>query len=382
MEGEKKIAWGLIECIGLKEGFYSRQTDKTPKIKDALEIKNHTQALELIINDLLDKKTGSISDVKEIAVIGHRIVHGGNVFSEPVISDENSKEGLRKCFDIAPLHNPSNYEGVLAAEKMLPGVPSVFVFDTAFHQTMPDYAYMYALPYQYYEKHHIRRYGFHGTSHKYVSQRAAEMLKKSAKEIKIITAHLGNGSSLTAVKNGKVIDTSLGFTPLPGIVMGSRSGDFDPAIIPFLMGIYPELKEPNALSDMLNKKSGLLGIADSSDMRGIIEAKSKGDKKSELAFKMLCYSVKKYIGAYFAALNGIDALIFTAGIGENSAPVREEICKGLEALGIEIDLAQNQRSGDERFISSANSKVKIMVIPTNEELMIAREAVKTLSNKK
>jgi len=381
MDGEKKIAWGLIECIGLAEAFYTRQTDKTEKKKDSLKIANHTQAVELIIKDLLDKNTGSISDIKEITVIGHRMVHGGSIFSAPVLVDEKVKEVLKKCFDIAPLHNPSNYEGILAVEKLLAGVPSVVVFDTAFHQTMPDYAYMYALPYEYYEKNDVRKYGFHGSSHKYVAHKAAQVLKKPLEDLKIITAHLGNGSSITAVKNGKVIDTSMGFTPLAGVVMGSRSGDIDAGIIPFLMELDSKLQNPAALSALLNKKSGLLGISGDSDMRAIEEAKEAGDKKAKLVFEMLCYSIKKYISSYFGILNGIDALIFTAGIGENSSSVRESVCANLEALGIEIDLEENKkRSDNERFISKPQSKVKVLVIPTNEELMIARESIKTIEN--
>ena len=245
---------------------------------------------------------------------------------------------------------------------------------------MPDYAYVYGLPYEYYEKDFIRKYGFHGTSHLYVSQRAAAMLNKPISELKIITCHLGNGSSITAVNGGKSVDTSMGFTPLPGVLMGSRSGDIDPAIIPFLMGKYPELKSANAINAMLNKQSGLMGISGLSDMRAIIDEVGKGNKKAALAFAMLCYSVKKYIGSYYAVLNGLDALVFTAGIGENSSPVRREVCAGLDALGIEIDEAENQKRSDaERFISTPNSKVRVMIIPTNEELMIARESIKVVS---
>jgi acetate kinase len=380
MDGEKKIAWGLVECIGLSESFYTRQTSSSEKKKDTLKIDNHTQAVDLIMKELLDKKTGSISDIKEIAAVGHRIAHGRDMFTESALVTEEVKAGIRDCFDIAPLHNPAHYEGILAVEKMLPSTPSVLVFDTVFHQTMPDYAYIYGLPYEYYEKDFIRKYGFHGTSHLYVSQRAAAMLNKPISELKIITAHLGNGSSITAVDGGKSVDTSMGFTPLPGILMGSRSGDIDPAIIPFLMGKYPELKSANAINAMLNKQSGLMGIAGMSDMR-LIEGKlEKGDKKATLAFSMLCYSIKKYIGSYYAVLNGLDALVFTAGIGENSPLVRGKVCSELTALGIEIDDAENQKRLDaERFISKPKSKVRVMVIPTNEELMIARESIRVVS---
>ncbi len=382
MDTEKKIAWGIVECIGLPEAYYKRQTVGTEEKEDAVKVTNHTDAVELIIKDLMDKETGSIKNIDEIAVVGHRIVHGGDKFSKSVLVDEDVKKGLKECFSIAPLHTPGHYAGILAVEKMLPGIPSVLVFDTAFHQTIPDYAYMYALPYEYYEKDHIRKYGFHGTSHNYVSKRAAIMLEKPIDSLKIITCHLGNGSSLAAIEFGKVIDTSMGFTPLQGVVMGSRCGDIDPAIIPYIINMNPEMKDPEALNVLMNKKSGLLGISGlSGDMRTIVKAVAAGNKKAKLAFEMLCYSVKKYISAYFGILNGIDGLVFTAGIGENSPSVREKICQHLSALGIEIDTdINNEPSSSERFISTPNSKVKVMIIPTNEELMIARESKRVLTN--
>jgi acetate kinase len=381
MDSEKKIAWGLVECIGLPQAFYKRQTTNTKEKKEAVKVTNHTRAVELIIQELLDEKIGSVASIKEIAVVGHRIVHGGDKFSESVLVTEEIKRDLKDCFSIAPLHNPAHYAGIVAVEKMLPGVPSVLVFDTAFHQTMPDYAYMYAIPYEFYENEHIRRYGFHGTSHNYVSQRAAAILEKPLYELNLITAHLGNGSSITAIEKGKVIDTSMGFTPLEGVVMGTRCGDIDPAIIAYLLDKYPKYKDASVLNHLMNKKSGLIGISGlSADMRAIILASSEGNKKAVLAFEMLAYSIKKYISAYYGILNGIDGLVFTAGIGENSAPVRQAICKNLSALGIELDVAKNnERSSKERFISTKSSKVKIMVIPTNEELMIARESKKTLT---
>ncbi|MDR2427872.1 MAG: acetate kinase [Endomicrobium sp.] len=384
LENEKKMAWGLIECIGLPESFYKRQTINSEEKKEAVKVANHTEAVELIIKELLDKNKAMISDVSEIAVIGHRIVHGGDKFSKSVLVTDKVKEELKECFSIAPLHTPAHYAGILAVEKMLPGIPSVLVFDTAFHQTIPDYAYMYALPYEFYEKEHIRRYGFHGTSHNYVSQRAAVLLRKPLNELKLITAHLGNGSSITAIENGKVIDTSMGFTPLQGVVMGTRCGDIDPARIAYLIGQYPHYKDAKTLNDLMNKKSGLAGVSGlSADMRDILKAVSEGNKKAQLAFNMLVYSIKKYISAYYGILNGVDALIFTAGIGENSAPVRESICKNLSVLGIEIDVEKNkERSSEERFISTNSSKVKVLVIPTNEELMIARESRKVLENNK
>lgn len=382
MDTEKKIAWGIVECIGLPEAYFKRQTSGTEEIKEACKVTNHMQAVELIIKDLMAPETGSIQNIDEIAVIGHRIVHGGDKFSKSVMVTDEVKEGLKECFSIAPLHTPGHYEGLLAVEKMLPGIPSVLVFDTAFHQTIPDYAYMYALPYDLYEKDHIRKYGFHGTSHNYVSHRAAIMLGKPFEDSKIITCHLGNGSSLAAIEYGKVIDTSMGFTPLQGVVMGSRCGDIDPAIIPYLINMNKDYADPEVLNVLMNKKSGLLGISGlSGDMRTIVKAVAAGNKKAKLAFEMLCYSVKKYISSYFGILNGADALVFTAGIGENSPSVREHICKNLTALGIELDIDKNNEpSGSERFVSTENSKVKIMIIPTNEELMIAREAKRVLTN--
>ncbi|MDR2437374.1 MAG: acetate kinase [Endomicrobium sp.] len=380
MGNEKKIAWGLIECIGLPEAFYKRQTIKDEEKKDTVKVSNHTEAVELIIKELLDKNKGMISDVSEISVVGHRIVHGGDKFSKSVLVTGKVKEQLKECFSIAPLHTPAHYAGIVAVEKMLPGIPSILVFDTAFHQTMPDYAYMYALPYEFYEKDHIRRYGFHGTSHNYVSQRAAVLLGQPLSKLKLITAHLGNGSSITAIENGKVIDTSMGFTPLQGVVMGTRCGDIDPAIVAYLIEQYSHYKDAKVLNDLMNKKSGLAGVSGlSADMRDILKAVSEGNKKAQLAFNMLIYSIKKYIGTYYGILNGADALIFTAGIGENSSPVREAICKNLSALGIEIDVEKNkERSSEERIISTNNSRVKVLVIPTNEELMIARESCKVI----
>jgi acetate kinase len=375
LASEKKVDWGIVECIGLPEAYYKRQNVNTNEKKDYLKVANHREAIELIIKNLLDEKVGSIVDTNEIAVVGHRVAHGGVKFSKSVLVTEKVKEDLKEYFAIAPLHNPANYAGVLAIEKMLPGIPSVLVFDTAFHQTMPDYAYMYAIPYEYYEKNHIRRYGFHGTSHNYVSRMAAKMLEKPLNELKLITAHLGNGSSIAAIDKGRVIDTSMGFTPLQGVVMGTRCGDIDPAIIPYILKQYKNDSD-TFLNTLMNKRSGLLGISGlSSDMRTIVKAIKSGNKRAKLAFEMLCYSVKKYISAYYGVLNGIDGLVFTAGIGENSPFVREKICSNLHALGIELDLKKNNViSNEERLISSSNSKVKIMVIPTNEELMIARES--------
>ncbi|MDD5102265.1 MAG: acetate kinase [Endomicrobiaceae bacterium] len=381
MTTEKKISWGLVECIGLPEAYYKRQTLGSEEVKSLCKVENHFQAVELIIKDLLNPEYGSIKNIDEISVVGHRIVHGGDKFSESVLVDEGVKEGLKECFSIAPLHTPHHYAGIEAVEKMLPGIPSVLVFDTAFHQTMPKYAYVYAFPYEYYEKDHIRKYGFHGTSHKYVMQRASVMLNKPVEELNLITCHLGNGSSITAIKNGKVIDTSMGFTPLSGLVMGTRCGDIDPAVLVYVMEKNPEITSEE-MNVLLNKKSGLLGISGlSGDMRTIVKAIQAGNKRAKLAFDMLCYSIKKYISAYYGILNGIDGIVFTAGIGENSPTVREKSCEELDNLGIKIDLEiNNTPSGEERFISANDSKIKVMVIPTNEELMIARESIKILSS--
>jgi acetate kinase len=379
MQSEKKLAWGIVECIGLQEAFYTRHVENIQGRKEVVKVSNHNQAVELIIKDLLNKV---ISDVSEISVIGHRIVHGGDKFYKSVLVTNEVKKDLKNCFSMAPLHMGAHYAGIEAVEKMLIGVPSVLVFDTAFHQTMPDYAYMYALPYEFFKKDHIRRYGFHGTSHSYVSQRAAEMLNKPLSEINLITAHLGAGSSIAAIKQGKVIDTSMGFTPLEGVMMATRCGNIDPAIITYIINKYPQYKDAVALNKLTNQESGLIGISGvSGDMRDILKAIERGNKRASLAFEMLCHSIKKYIGAYFGILNGIDALVFTAGIGENSFPVRENVCKNLSVLGIEIDLHENARhSSSERFISTESSKVKVMIIPTNEELMIARDSKAVLTN--
>ncbi len=381
MTHEKKIASGLVECIGLPEAYFKRHAVGYDEEKSLCKVSNHFEAVELIIKHLLEPEKGSIKNVDEIYAIGHRIVHGGDKFSDSVLVDESVKAGLKECFSIAPLHTPHHYAGIEAVEKMLPGIPSILVFDTAFHQTMPDYAYMYALPYDYYAKDHIRRYGFHGTSHKYVTQKAAAMLNKPLEEVKLITCHLGNGSSISAINNGKVIDTSMGFTPLAGLVMGTRCGDIDPAALVYIMD-----KEKNItaeeMNNLLNKRSGLLGISGlSGDMRTIVKAIQAGNKKAKLAFDMLCYSIKKYISAYYGILNGADGIVFTAGIGENVPSVRERACEHLQTLGIELDIEKNNAPiHEERFISTDNSKVKIMIIPTNEELMIAREAMQVLAD--
>ena len=384
MQTEAKIAWGIMECIGLEESFYKRQTITVPQVKSACKVSNHFEAVQMIITDLLDSKTGSIKDIKDIAVVGHRVVHGGYKFSKPVLVSEQVKKDLKECYSIAPLHTPHHYAGIEAIEKMLPGIPSVLVFDTAFHQTMPDYAYRYAIPSEYYGQDHVRKYGMHGTSHKYVAQIAAKMLNKDKNEVNLVTCHLGNGSSVTAIKNGKVIDTSMGFTPLAGLVMGTRCGDIDPAVIVHILSKYPKMTS-DELNNLLNKQSGVAAVSGikGGDMREVEDAMLKGDKKAELAFNMLCYSAKKFLCAYYGILNGVDGIVFTAGIGENSPLTREKVCEGLDNLGIKIDKSLNEpRSSKERFISTDDSKVKVMVIPTNEELMITKESIDVLNEKK
>jgi acetate kinase len=380
MDGEKRLARGLVECIGLPEAYFKHQITGGEEIKEPCKAKNHLESVELIIKHLTNPAYGLMKDVSEIAAVGHRIVHGGDKFFDSVAVNEDVMAGLRECFAIAPVHTPHHYAGIEATEKLLPGVPEVVVFDTAFHQTIPQHAFMYGLPYSLYEKYHIRRYGFHGTSHKYVSQRAAKMLKKPLNELKLITCHLGNGGSLTAVYQGKSIDTSMGFTPLEGIMMGTRCGDIDPAIIVHLMS--NEQITADSLNTLMNKKSGLLGISGlTGDMRTILNASANGSDRAKLALEMYCYRIKKYIGTYFAVLNGADGIVFTAGVGENSPTIREHSCQNLDNLGIILDKELNNAPGSEdRFVSAENSKVKIMVIPTNEELMIARETVRVLTN--
>jgi acetate kinase len=380
METKKRLAKGLVECIGLPEAYFKNQFDDEEETKETCKVKNHTAAVELVLNKLMDPAHGLIKDAKDIGAIGHRIVHGGVRFFDSVRVDEGVKAGLRECFSIAPVHTPHHYAGIEACEKLLPGVPEVLVFDTAYYQTMPDYAYIYGLPYSLYEKQQIRRYGFHGTSHKYVTQRAAEFLKQPLNELKIISCHLGNGCSITATLNGKAVDTSMGFTPLAGLVMGYRCGDIDPAIIVNIMQNGPI--NADELNNLMNKKSGMFGISGiSGDMRTILKAAADGSYRAKLAFEIFCYSARKYVSSYYGVLNGADALIFTAGIGENSPEVREKTCESLDALGIRIDKdANNARSHEDRLISTPDSRMKVLVIPTNEELMIARETVRVLTN--
>jgi len=378
MKDESVLAKGLVERIGIEGSVLKHEKIGMEKQTITADMPNHEVALKLVMDALINDKHGVIKDFKEIDAVGHRVVHGGEDFANSVLIDDKVMKSIEDCIDLAPLHNPPNIIGIKACQKLLPGVKMVAVFDTAFHQTMPDYAYMYAIPYEYYEKYKIRRYGFHGTSHRFVSKRASELMGKKIDQCNIITCHLGNGASLAAIKNGKTIDTSMGFTPLEGLIMGTRSGDIDPAVIPFLS--EKEKMSIKEIDTLLNKKSGVLGVSGvSSDFRDIEGEAEKGNDRARLALDMFHTRVKKYIGAYMAELEGVDAIVFTAGLGENSAESREEICKGLESLGIEIDVDANKVRGKEQLISKKDSKIKIYVIPTNEELVIARDTLEIVS---
>ena len=370
---QEVLAKGLCERIGIDGKFTYKPAGKDP-IKDAdVAMPTHSEAIQTVLHALVYEKSGVIGSMKEIDAVGHRVVHGGEAFSGSVLITDEVMAALEECIPLAPLHNPANITGIKACvDVMGKDVPQVAVFDTAFHQTMPPVAYTYALPYEYYEQDKVRRYGFHGTSHKYVSQRAAAMLGKPIEELKLISCHLGNGSSITAIDGGKSVDTSMGFTPLAGLPMGTRSGDLDAGILEFLMNKYSlDIKE---MLNILNKKSGVLGISGvSSDFRDLDDAASKGNQRAALAVEAFNYSVKKLIGSYAAAMGGVDAIVFTAGVGENSASNRMAIASGLEFMGVKMDAEANNVRGKETVISAPDSKVKVLLIPTNEELMIARD---------
>ncbi|WP_050607162.1 acetate kinase [Clostridium niameyense] len=379
METEKALAKGLVERIGIEGSILTQKVNGEKYIIEE-PMKDHKKAIELVLKALVDEKHGVIKDMSEISAVGHRVVHGGEKYAESVLIDDEVMKALEECVKLAPLHNPPNIIGINACREIMKDTPMVAVFDTAFHQTLPDYAYMYPLPYELYEQNGIRKYGFHGTSHRYVSATVADMMDKDIKDLKIITCHLGNGASLCAIKDGKSIETSMGFTPLAGLAMGTRSGDIDPAIILFM---EKELKmSSDEVNNVINKKSGVFGLSGvSSDFRDIEEAAEKGNKRAQLALDVFHYRVKQFIGSYAAVLNGVDALVFTAGLGENSKESREEICKGLEYLGVKIDLDKNNIRGKQQEISAQDSKVKVFVIPTNEELMIARDTKVIVNNK-
>jgi acetate kinase len=377
MQDESVLAKGNVERIGLPEPLLKH----TPQGKDAIEIpgdfKNHVDAIKKVIELLTDKEHGVIESMDEIAAVGHRVVHGGEQFSRSVVIDDEVMKAIEANIELAPLHNPANIMGINACRNVMPNTPMVAVFDTAFHQTMPEKAYMYAIPYDTYKNYGIRRYGFHGTSHKYVSQKAAEFLGKPLESLKIITCHLGNGSSIAAVDGGKSVDTSMGFTPLEGLPMGTRSGSLDPAILSYMMEkknlSYEEVNK------ILNRESGMLGLSGlSSDFRDLHKAAAEGNKRAQMALDVFNYEVKKYIGAYAAAMGGVDCIVFTAGVGENTPRVRAESCSGLEFMGVKIDKERNESVKKEGEINTDDSKVKVLVIPTNEELMIARETMELI----
>ena len=381
MDDRSVMAQGGVEKIGLKDSFLQVKLPSGEKVKIEKEMPEHTVGIQLILDTLIDPKIGCIRDLKEINAVGHRVVHGGEEFASSVLITDAVKAMVVKCSDLAPLHNPANLKGIDAIEKTLPGVPQVGVFDTAFHQTMPDYAYMYALPYELYEKYAIRRYGFHGTSHRYVSQRVCEFLGVKAEGKKIVTAHIGNGGSCAAVMDGKSVDTSMGLTPIEGLMMGTRAGDLDLGAATYIMD--KEHLDTAAFSNLVNKKSGLLGVSGvSSDARDIDDAIKQGNKRADLARRMFIYRVKKYIGAYAAAMNGLDILVFTGGIGENDTYIRTEIAKGFGYLGAKIDEQRSLKTrGEEVVISTPDSKVTVCVIPTDEELMIATDTEAIVTKK-
>lgn len=368
------LAKGLCERIGMDGARLNHSKSGGESVVIETPMPTHAEAIEAVVAALMDKDHGIIKSMDEIDAVGHRVVHGGEKFAKSALINDEVKAAIRECFPLAPLHNPANMTGIEACEKAMPGVPMVAVFDTAFHQTMPDYAYMYALPYEMYEKYGVRRYGFHGTSHKFVSGQAAEMLGKDIKDLKIITLHLGNGSSISAVDGGKCVDTTMGLTPLAGVPMGTRCGDIDPAIVKFLM-------EQGDLSiadvdRVMNKESGMLGVSGvSSDFRDLASAAEAGNHRAKLALDMFCYQCSKVVGAYAAAMGGVDAIVFTAGVGENDKAVRADICKKLQFMGIDMDFDANlnMKRGVNTNVAKADSKVAILVIPTNEELVIAMD---------
>jgi acetate kinase len=384
MRNEEVLASGRVERIGMETAILSYEplvptnSGGGAEIREVDEILEHTTAIRKVLGLLVHKEYGVLATVADIHAVGHRVVHGGETFSSSVIVDESVKKEIKRLFDLAPLHNPAHMLGITAVEQNMPGVPQVVVFDTAFHQTMPATSYLYPIPLVLYKKHQVRRYGFHGTSHEYVSQRAAQFLHKPLEALKMVTCHIGNGASCTAILYGKSVDTSMGLTPLEGLMMGTRSGDIDPAIVPYVMG--KEELTMNEVNSMLNKHSGLMAISGlSSDMREIQEAMGKGDNSAKLAFEMYEYRLRKYIGAYAAAMNGLDVLVFTAGVGENSSLLRGMVCRNLTYLGLQLDeQANGHRASSDRAISTAESSVQVLVIPTNEELVIARDTYRLI----
>ena len=379
MDGEKLLAKGLVERIGI-EGSHINQKANGQVFDATAPMANHTEGIQWMLKALLDPEKGALKSMDEIGAVGHRVLHGGERFTASVLVNDEVKEAIKANIPLGPLHNPANLMGIEACEKVMPGTPNVAVFDTAFHQTMPPKAYLYGVPMEYYEKLHVRRYGFHGTSHRYVSKRVCEFLGVDRSKTRVITCHLGNGSSMCAVENGKCIDTSMGITPLEGVIMGTRSGSMDPAVVKYICN-----NEHISVDEMLticNKKSGLLGISGlSSDMRDIDKAADEGNERANIARDMLVYGIRKYIGSYAAAMNGVDVIVFTAGIGENNCALRERVMQGFEYLGAKLDPAKNAGCREEAVISTDDSKVKICVIPTDEEIVIARDTLCIVTGK-
>ena len=378
MTSKEVLGSGGVEKIGMKGSFLKHTKQNGEKVILEGEVLEHQLAIEYILGVLTSTKHGCIKNMEEIDAVGHRVVHGGEKFNSSVVITDEVIRNIEACIEIAPLHNPPNLAGIFAISDLLPQVPQVAVFDTAFHQTMPEHAYMYGIPYSLYKKYGIRRYGFHGTSHRYVSRRACEFLGLDYNKTKIITAHIGNGGSITAIENGKSVDTSMGFTPVEGLMMGTRSGDVDLGVVTYLM--EKEMISTSATTTLFNKHSGVLGVSGiSSDMRDIEKAISEGNQRAKLALEMYEYRIKKYIGSYAAVLNGFDVLVFTGGVGENQTITRERICNGLSYLGIEIDPEINRIRGEELLISTSNSRVKVVVIPTDEEYLIASDTMELVS---
>lgn len=374
MDTNNPIAKGLVERIGLPGAVLTHSLASKKKNVIKTDIPNHVAAIELVLKTLLSPEHGALKDLSEIYAIGHRVVHGGEKFASSVVIDDAVMEALKECIELAPLHNPPNIAGIKACQKMMPNTPQVAVFDTAFHQTMNPDSYIYGLPYEYYKKYGIRKYGFHGTSHKYVSQRAAILLQKPIQDLKLISCHLGNGASIAAIRGGKSIDTSMGFTPLDGLMMGTRSGALDPAIVTFIM--CRDNLTCEQVNDFMNSKCGALGVSGvSSDFRDIEVAAEQGNFRAKLALDIFAHDVKQFIGSYAAVMGGVDAIIFTAGVGENSAEMRADICKNMEFFGVQLDLEKNKVRGEEVDVSKPNAACRVLVIPTNEELMIALDTL-------
>lgn len=377
--GNTLLAKGIVERIGLTDGILTHKPEGKERYETVKDIPDHTVGINLILEALVDKTHGVISSLKDIAAVGHRVAHGGEFFTESVLVDEKVKHEIEKCIELAPLHNPANLKGILSMENLLPGIPQVAVFDTSFHQSMPKEAYLYALPYEYYDKYKIRRYGFHGTSHKFVAQKACDILGMDFNNSKIITCHLGNGASITAIKNGKSVETSMGFTPVDGLIMGTRCGSVDPGVLLYLAD--KENLNLKGVNDLINKQSGVMGISGlSSDMRDLENAAADGNERAQLALDMYNFRVKKFIGGYAAVMEGVDLIVFTGGIGENDSVLREKVSKSMAYMGVDFDADANKGvRGKDKVLTKPESKVKVMVVTTNEELVIATDTANIVS---